>query len=63
MALTGIEEDRLIKLEDEAINYYLDKTDFNPSDWLDEEEAKEYTELVKKQYDEEEEDDSDLISY
>ena len=49
--LTDKEVDRLHELYDKAINYYLDKTDFNPSDWLiDKGEDEEYASLVRKDY-------------
>jgi hypothetical protein len=39
---------RLLQLEEQATSLYLDKTDFNVSDWLDYKEAKEYRKLIKK---------------
>jgi hypothetical protein len=39
-------EQRYQELYDKAVRRYLDKSDFNPSDWLDEEEAKEYSRLA-----------------
>ena len=46
--LTAKEIDRLNELYDEAVNWYLEKTDFNPSDWLSKVEGKEYADLVDK---------------
>jgi hypothetical protein len=41
---------RLDDLANEAINRYLDKTDFSVTDWLDKKEAKEYCELSNLQF-------------
>jgi len=46
--LAAKEIDRLNSLHEKAIRFYLDKTDFNASDWLIEPESKEYAHLVKK---------------
>ncbi len=43
--MTKEQEKRLEELEQSAINRYLDKTDFNIGDWLDEEELKEWEKL------------------
>lgn len=37
------------ELYEEAIARYLEKTDFNASDWLDEAESLEFTELVTRE--------------
>lgn len=53
--LTNKDVVRLNELYEKATNLYLDKTDFNPSDWLiDEGEDEEYASLVRKDYDEKE---------
>jgi hypothetical protein len=46
--LTAKEIDRVEALHEKAIRFYLDKTDFNASDWLIEPESLEYAELVRK---------------
>jgi hypothetical protein len=46
--LTKKEEKRMEELYTKARNYYLYKTDFNASDWLEEEESLEFAELVNK---------------
>lgn len=46
--LTDKEMDRLEELYEQAVVFYLDKTDFNPSDYLDEEEAEEYADLAER---------------
>lgn len=46
--LTAKEIDRLNELYEKAIRFYLDKTDFNPNEWLMEHEAEEYAKLVRK---------------
>lgn len=47
------EADRLNELYEKAVSFYLDKTDFNPSDWLiDEGEDEEYASLVRRDYEE-----------
>lgn len=46
--LNAKEIDRLNALYEDAVNWYLDDTDFNPSDWLDESEGKEYADLADR---------------
>ena len=46
--LTNKEINRMDELEQEAVSWYLDKTDFNPADWMDKADAKEYVSLIKK---------------
>ena len=46
--LEAKEIDRLNSLYEQAVKRYLDKTDFNPSDWLPVGEDEEYADLVKK---------------
>ena len=46
--LTGKQIDRLNELYEQAVNFYLDKMDFNPSDYLCPTESHEYARLVKK---------------
>lgn len=38
--------DRLDELYEQAVARYLDKTDFNPADWLDGDEPEEYAKLA-----------------
>lgn len=45
--------ERMNELYEKAVSYYLDKTDFNASDWLDEEESLEFTDLINKDCEEE----------
>ena len=40
---------RMNELYEEAVARYLDKTDFNVSDWLDEKESLEFTELITRE--------------
>jgi len=46
--LTAKEIDRFQQMYEDAVSHYLDKTDFNPSDWMSEKEAIEYEELLEK---------------
>jgi hypothetical protein len=46
--LSAKEIDRLNSLYDQAVNRYLDKSGFNPSDWLGNKESLELTELIVK---------------
>ena len=50
--MTKKQQKRLEELENEAISRYLNKTDFDISEWLDESEVKEYCELYNMQFDE-----------
>ena len=45
--LTDKEFKRLAELEEKATTNYLERSDFNPSDWLDDEESLEYVALVE----------------
>ena len=45
--LTDKEFKRLAELEEKATTNYLERSDFNPSDWLDDEESEEYSLLVQ----------------
>ena len=45
--LTDKEFKRLVELEEKATTNYLERSDFNPSDWLDDEESLEYVALVE----------------
>lgn len=47
--LTDKEIERLNNLYDQAVGNYLNKTDFNPADWLEEEESLEISELIAKE--------------
>lgn len=47
--LTKKEFDRQNELYEKAVARYLDKTDFDASEWLSDEEADEYVNLVKKE--------------
>ena len=40
--------ERLYEIEEEAINYYLEKTGFDSVQWMTEEERKEYIKLYKR---------------
>jgi len=46
--LNAKEIDRMNALYENAVSWYLDKTDFNPCDWMDEKEAQEYEKLLDK---------------
>jgi hypothetical protein len=46
--LTKKEIKRMDDLYEKAVSFYLDKTDFNASDWLEEEESLEFAVLVEK---------------
>lgn len=48
--LTDAEWTRMYSLYEKAVSQYLNKTDFNVSDWLSDKEGDEYSNLVKKQY-------------
>ncbi len=39
---------RLNEIEEEAINFYLEKTDFDVSEWIQDEDKKEWRELKKE---------------
>jgi hypothetical protein len=45
--LTDKEFKRLVELEEKATTNYLERSDFNPSEWLDDEESEEYSLLVQ----------------
>ena len=47
--LTKKEIKKLDDLYEKAVNRYLDKTDFNPTDWLNEKEQKEFNILLQKE--------------
>ena len=38
---------RFAELEQRAISYYLDKTDFDASEWLTKEDSEEYMKLIE----------------
>ena len=44
---TKEQADRFQELEQKAINHYLDKTDFDASEWLSKKETKEYLKLLR----------------
>jgi hypothetical protein len=46
MANTLEQEKRFEELYEKAVRRYLDKTDFNPTDWLEPKEQEEYLELM-----------------
>lgn len=48
MALNKKEAKRLKELEDNALNAFIDNTDYDIIEWLDIEERKEYYELYRK---------------
>lgn len=48
--LTKKERKRLYELEDEAVNNFLEHSDFNADDWLDDEDQKEFRSLFDREY-------------
>lgn len=49
--LTKKEAKRLKELEDNAISWYLDNTDFDMYEWIGEADKEEYRKLIKKDQD------------
>lgn len=46
--ITKAEYKKMTEIYENAVNLYLDKSDFNAMDWMDDEDLKEYTRLYKK---------------